>query len=142
LNFNSYSPNGFSVGIEGGREGVIIDLGTPEELKGKYGYSETVGGGQGFASIDVKSGKALILKDYKSGKLQELTNSAELFRSPSDETASVPVKLGHVYLLRITDTSDKTFEMFAKVLVVAYTPGESVTVRWQVMSSSSATAKL
>jgi len=44
--------------------------------------------------------------------------------------------------MRITDRHDKSFEMFAKVLVVAYTPGESVTVRWQVISDSSATAKL
>ena len=142
LNFNSYSPNGFSVGIEGGRRGVIIDLGTPEELKGKYGYSESVGGGQGFASIDVRDGKALILKDYRTGRRQEIGESAQLFRVPSDRSASVPVKLGHVYLMRITDRHDKSFEMFAKVLVVAYTPGESVTVRWQVISDSSATAKL
>src|SRR5690348_8334282 len=80
LNFNSYSPNGFSVAVEGGRQGVIIDLGTPEELKGKYGYSETVGGGQGFASIDVRDGKALILKDYKKGTKQEISESAQLFQ--------------------------------------------------------------
>jgi hypothetical protein len=57
LNFHSYSPNGFSVGIEGGREGVLLDLGTQEELKVKYGYTETVGNGQGFASLTVKNGK-------------------------------------------------------------------------------------
>ena len=131
LNFDSYSPNGFSVGIEGGRQGVIIDLGTPAELKGKYGYSETVGGGQGFASIGISGGKALILKDRKTGQMQTITESAQLFRSPSGNYSSIPVKLGHVYLMRITDRNDKTFEMFAKVLVVAYTPGESVTVRWQ-----------
>jgi len=142
LNFNSYSPNGFTVGIEGGRHGVIIDLGTPEELKGKYGYSETVGHGQGFASIDVRDGKALILKDYKTGRTQEIRESAELFRAPSDSYSSIPVKLGHVYLMRITDRNDKSFEMVAKLLVVAYTPGESVTVRWQVISEKSETAKL
>lgn len=140
LNFNSYLANAFSVGIEGGRQGVILDLGTPEELKGKYGYSDTVGGGQGFASIDVKNGKALILKDYKTGKLQEIAESAQLFQSPSGNYTSVPAKLGHVYLMRITDRTDKAFEMFAKVLVVAQVPNESVTVRWQVISND-ATAK-
>ena len=141
LNFNSYSANGFSVGVEGGRQGVILDLGTPEELKGKYGYQETVGGGQGFASIDVKNGKALILKDYKSGLLQEIKESDQLFRTPSENYSSLPVKLGHVYLLRITDRNDKSYETFAKVLVVAYTPGESVTVRWQAISNNE-TAKM
>src|SRR5688572_5132997 len=54
LNFHSYAPNTFSVGVEGGRRGVILDLGTPQDLQSRYGYQETVGGGQGFASIDVK----------------------------------------------------------------------------------------
>lgn len=141
LNFNSYSANGFSVGVEGGRQGVILDLGTPEELKGKYGFNETVGGGHGFASIDVRNGKALILKDYKTRKLQEIAESAQLFRAPSDSYTSVPVKLGHVYLLRITDRHDKSYEMVAKVVVVAYLPGESVTVRWHLLSNNE-TAKL
>ncbi len=141
LNFNSYSANGFSVGVEGGKQGVILDLGTPEELKVKYGYSETVGGGQGFASINVKNGKALILKEYKSGTQQELAESAKLFQTPSENYSSIPVKLGHVYLLRITDRTDKTFEMFAKILVVALVPNESVTVRWHVISNNE-TAKL
>ena len=141
LNFNSYSANGFSVGIEGGREGVILDLGTTDALKAKYGYAETVGQGQGFASIYVKNGKALILKNYKTGELQELAQSSDLFRSPADKSTSAPVKPGHVYLLRITDKFDKAFELLAKVLVLAYMPGESVTVRWYLMSNNT-TAKL
>lgn len=141
LNFNSYVANGFSVGVEGGRVGVILDLGTPEDLVAKYGFSETVGHGQGFASIDVKNGKALILKDYKTGKLQDLAESAQLFQSPSDKSASLPVKLGHVYLLRITDTRDKAFEMLAKFIVVAHVANESVTVRWNLISKT-AMAKL
>ena len=133
LNFNSYFANGFSVGVEGGRQGVILDLGTPEQLKGKYGYLETVGAGQGFASIDVRNGKALILKDYKTGELQHLAESANLFRVP-ESLSSVPVKVGHIYLMRITDRHDKTFEQFAKLLVVAHVPGESVTIRWHLLS--------
>ena len=140
LNFDSYSANAFSVGVEGGREGVILDLGTPQELKGKYGYSETVGGGQGFASIGVRNGKALILKEYKSGELQEVAESAQLFGSPK-AVFSVPVKPGHIYLLRVTDRHDKAYEMVAKILVVAYVPGESVTVRWHLLSEAK-TAKL
>ena len=141
LNFNSYSANSFTVGIEGGKDGVIIDLGTAEQLKAKYRFQETIGKGQGFASIDVKNGKALILKDYKTGELQQLGESAQLFVSPSDKVASAPVKLGHIYLLRVTDPRDKGFEMFAKVLVVAHVPNESVTVRW-VLLANNETAKL
>lgn len=141
LNFDSYSANQFSVGVEGGRQGVIIDLGTPQELKGKYGYSETVGTGQGFASIEVRNGKALILKDYKSGQLQEMGESGQLFREPGNNYSSIPVRLGHVYLLRITDRHDKAYEMLAKLIVIAHVPGESVTVRWQLISNNE-TAKL
>jgi hypothetical protein len=141
LNFNSYSANSFSVGVEGGRQGVIIDLGTPLDLKTKYGYMETVGNGQGFASLDVVNGKALILKDYKARTLQQLTNSSELFSNWTDKTSSAAVKLGHVYLIRITDQHDKSFETVAKVLVVGYTPNESVTLRWHLLSNNQ-TAKL
>ncbi|HUR97775.1 MAG TPA: hypothetical protein VMZ26_06850 [Pyrinomonadaceae bacterium] len=135
LNFNSYSADAFKVGVEGGREGVILDLGTPEELMKKYGYTETVGQGQGFASIDVKNGKALILKDYRTGKLQDLSESAALFHV-ADKTSSAAVRLGHVYLVRITDKNDKGFEMFAKFLVVAHVPNESATIRWQVIADN------
>ena len=79
-------------------------------------------------SLDVQNGKALILKDYRTGALQELTESAELFGAPRPG-ASAAVKLGHVYLMRITDTHDGAFEMFAKVLVIAHVPNESITIR-------------
>jgi hypothetical protein len=136
LNFNSYLTNGLSVGVEGSRQGVIIDLGTAEDLKTRYGYQETVGNGQGFASIAIKNGKAMILKDFKSHQLQEMSESAPLFKSPSRSLSAVAVQTGHVYLLRITDTHDKDFELVAKLLVVGYVPNESVRVRWRVISES------
>jgi len=141
LNFNSYLANGFRVGVEGARDGVIIDLGTPDDLKTKYGYMETVGQGQGFASIDVRNGKALILKDYKTGLRQELSESGLLFKAPDRTHSALPAQPGHVYLVRITDGTDKGFELVAKFLVVAFVPNESVTIRWQLISDS-ATAKL
>src|ERR1700704_4764983 len=42
INFNSYYAEQFAVGIEGGRVGAIVDLGTADDLKKKYGYEETV----------------------------------------------------------------------------------------------------
>jgi hypothetical protein len=135
LNFNSYYAKSFSVGVEGGKQGVIIDLGTAVDLKTKYGYSETVGNGQGFASIDIANRKVLILQDYKSRKVQELAESADLFSVSPKSAASVPVKVGHIYLMRVTDNNDKSFEMFAKLLVIAHVPNESVTVRWVLMGT-------
>jgi hypothetical protein len=135
LNFNSYYQNNFSVGVEGGRQGNIIDLGTPEELQKRYGYEETVGKGQGFASIRVRNGKAMILKDYRAQTWQEISESNLLFQKPEKSLAATPTKLGHVYLLRITDRYNKDFELLAKILVIAYLPDESVTLRWQILSN-------
>jgi hypothetical protein len=130
LNFNSYSKNGFSTGVEGGRQGWILDLGTAEELQKRYGYQETVTPGQGFASIAVVDGRLSILKDYRSGSLQDLDAAKSLFDSPSS-IASVPVKLNHIYVLRIADTNDKLYEQLAKFVVLAFVPDQSVTIRWE-----------
>ena len=85
------------------------------------------------ASIIVKNAMALIAKDSRMGTLQEMAESTELFRSPEKNMSSVPVNVGHIYLLRITDPSDKTFELLAKLIVVGHVPNESVTMRWQIL---------
>ena len=132
VDFNNYVAGNFTVGVEGGRLGRIIDLGNAAELKQRYGYQETVGNGQGFASLRVEDGKVVILKDRKARTVQELRESASLFREASS-SASAPVSLGHIYLLRLTDRHDGTFQRLVKLIVIAYTPGESVTIRWQLL---------
>lgn len=138
VNFNSYSPNGLSSGIEGGRQAVLVDLGSSNDLQKKYGYTETVGHGEGFASITRKGGKILILKDYRARTLQELSESGELFGNPASSSVSLPVKTGHIYLVRITDESDKSFERVAKLLVIGFVPDQSVTFRWELLSDAKA----
>ncbi len=132
IDFNTYNEGSLTVGIEGGRVGSIVDLGSATELEKRYGYSETAGKGQGFASLRVANGKVLVLKDRRTGSEQELAESALLF-AESKKSASAPVKIGSIYLLRLTDRNDKSFERIVKLLVVGYTPNESVTIRWQVM---------
>lgn len=131
LDFNYY-PGKLTTGAEGARLGNIIDLGTASDLKSRYGYKETVGDGQGFASLSFNEGKILILKDYGSVTMQELRESEQLFQE-GNALATLPVKLGHIYLVRITDRYDKTFQRLVKFIVVAYTPDQSVTIRWQVL---------
>lgn len=63
---------------------------------------------------------------------QELKESAALLAEGA-VGATAPVKLGNIYLLRLTDRHDRTFQRIVKVMVVAYTPNESVTIRWQVL---------
>jgi hypothetical protein len=132
INFHSYQPEQFAVAIEGGRLGTIVDLGTTDDLKKKYGYEETVGGGQGFASVHVEEGEIVILKDRRAGAMQGLKESNQLFAQPTP-SANAPVKLGHIYLARITDRHVRSFQMIVKLMVIGYVPGESVTFRWQTL---------
>lgn len=137
IDFNSYAANHFAVGIEGGRIGRIIDLGTSEQLQRSYGYQETVGRGQGFASINFDGTKSLLIKGVQtqprtSAPNQELKESALLFRI-GKPSATAAIKNGHIYVVRLTDTNDQKFQLIAKIIVLSFVPGESVTIRWQVL---------
>lgn len=137
INFNGYRQKDeadmFKIAVEGGRQGIIFDLGTTDELQKKYSYTETVGKGQGFASLQVRDGKVYVLKDRRARTTQELSEPTLLFQKPSSETDTVSVKLGHIYLMRLTDRSEKNFERIVKLMVIAHVPNESVTIRWQVL---------
>ncbi len=132
INFHSYNADGLTVGVEGARQGVVIDLGSADELQKKYGYEETVGKGQGYASLRVSEGKVLIAQDRKARTTQELKET-DLFQKPSSAAQTAPVKVGHTYLMRITDHYEKGFEVMVKLLVIAHTPSEAVTFRWQIL---------
>jgi hypothetical protein len=133
IEFNSYNVGGFTVGNEGGRLGNIVDLGAADELRQKYGYEESsLATGTGFTSLRVENRKVVILKDRKAHTVQELTESKELF-SEGKALATLPVKLGHTYLVRLTDAWNKSFQLLVKIIVVAYRPDESVTIRWQIL---------
>ncbi len=131
VDFNSYNRGNFTVATEGGRIGSIIDLGNAAELKDKYRYRESsLATGQGFASIRLENSQLVILKDRET--TQPLTESQELFKE-GKTLATLPIKLGHVYLVRLTDRHDKSFQLLAKMMVVSYVPNESVTIRWQLL---------
>jgi hypothetical protein len=130
IDFGNYEADSFSVGVEGARNGSIVDLGGSGDLSRRYGYAETVGGGQGFASLAAEGSRVRILKDRKDGTFQDLTESALLFKEGRGR-ASAPVRLGNIYLVRLTDRHDKSFQRLVKFQVVAHTPNQSVTIRWQ-----------
>ena len=130
LDFGSYSPGGLSVGVEGARRGRIIDLGDAAELESRYGFRDSVGKTEGFASLHAEGGKVFVLKSSRPQRFQELKESAELF-AEGQARASAPVKVGHIYLIRITDGKDRSFQRLAKLKVISYAPGEAVTIRWQ-----------
>jgi hypothetical protein len=132
IGYGRYDRGGLSVGIEGGRLGVIIDLGDADELRGRYGFDETVEQGQSFASLHARGDKVFVLKESRPQRFQEMSESEQLF-AEGRSVASAPVKVGHIYLVRITDRHDKGFQLLAKLKVVSYVPGESVTIRWQAL---------
>ena len=83
----SYSPAGngnFVAGIESNRVAAIVDLGTPNDLRERYGFEDAENGGVGFASLRLEGGKITILQEDNSkpnqtgNRLRKVLNS---FRS-------------------------------------------------------------
>lgn len=133
LSFSLAGGGSLVTGIEANRVGAIIDLGTADELRDRYGYDDADGGGEGFASLRVQADKLVILKeDNPQEKLQPLREAQALF-SAVRPSANAPVKLGHIYLLRIADTKDSSFQLIVKLMVISYRPNEAVTLRWELL---------
>lgn len=133
LSFTTAGGGSLVTGIEAERIGVLVDLGTADELRERYGYEDADAGGEGFASLRVQEGRLMILKeDGPQEKLQPLKESSALFTT-ARPSANAPVRLGHIYLLRIEDAKDRSFQLLAKLIVIAYRPNESVTLRWELL---------
>ena len=122
-------------GIELNRQAAIVDLGTANDLRGRYGYEDAENGGVGFASLRLEGDKVTILQD-DNGKFkaswQPLQEGSKLF-SEVKSSANAPIQLGHIYLVRIVDSKDKGFQQIIKLMVIAYRPEEAVTVRWELL---------
>ena len=123
-------------GIELNRTAAMVDLGTANDLRGRYSYEDAENGGVGFASLRHEGDKVTILQD-DNGKFkaswQTLQEGSRLFTEVKS-SANAPIQLGHIYLVRIVDTKDKSFQQIVKVIVIAYRPEEAVTVRWELMN--------
>lgn len=140
LDFGTYSPNSFTVGVQGNEQGVIVDLGNALELFERYKYLDGVGKKQGFASLHVENGQVVIsgeLYDLKARvkeplRMHPLAESSMLFQK-GKTLASAPVKLGHIYLIRVIDQGSIENKLIVKLLVVEFRPSESVTFRWEVL---------
>jgi hypothetical protein len=122
-------------GIELNRVAAIVDLGTANDLRGRYGYDDAENGGVGFASLRLEGGKVMILQDNSNpAKLtwQPVQEASRLTDVKSSATA--PIHLGHIYLLRIADSRDKNSDqVVVKLMVIAYRPEEAVTLRWELL---------
>lgn len=122
-------------GIEVNRVAAIVDLGTPDELRRRYSFEESSGGGTGFASLHLnpRGDKIMVLKeDIRKAEFQPLQEGAKLFTEVAP-SATAPITLGHIYLVRIADKKDPSFQQLVKLMVIAYRPEESVTLRWELL---------
>src|SRR4030095_1652565 len=98
-----------------------------------YGFEDAPGGATGFASLHLSGDKIMILKqDLGSPEYQPLQEGPKLFTELTP-SATAPIKLGHVYLVRIADKKDPSFQQLVKLMVIAFRPEESVTLRWELL---------
>jgi hypothetical protein len=126
----SFAGSNLVVGIEADRPGAIVDLGTADELSSRNGFEDAQGGGTGFASIHLRGDKVMVLKqDLGKQEFQPLQENSKLAEVGSPVAA--PIKLGHIYLVRTADKKDKSTQQLVKLMVIAYRPDESVTLRWE-----------
>ena len=128
----SFAGSNLVTGIEIDRLAAIVDLGTTDELSNHYGFEDAPGGGTGFASLHLQGDKVMVLKqDISKQEFQPLQEGSKLTDVAPQATA--PIKLGHIYLVRIADKKDKSFQQLAKLMVIGFRPEESVTLRWELL---------
>jgi hypothetical protein len=127
----SFAGNNLIAGLEVDRLAAIVDLGTADELRDRNGFEDAQGGGTGFASLHLQGDKIVVLKqDLGKQEFQPLQEASKLFTEAGSSVAA-PIKLGHIYLVRTADKKDKSTLQIVKLMVIAYRPEESVTLRWE-----------
>ena len=128
----SFAGNNLVSGIEIERLAAILDLGTGDELSNRYGFEDSQGGGTGFASIHLQGDKVMVLKqDFRKQEFQPLLQEDAKLLAEVGSSVAAPIKLGHIYLVRIVDKKDKSTQQIVKLMVIAHRPEESVTLRWE-----------
>ena len=133
LSYILASNGSLASGIEVNRVAAIVDLGTPDELRQRYGFEEAQDGATGFASLHLAGAKIKILKqDLGRPEYQPLQEGPKLFTELTP-SANAPIKLGHIYLVRIADKKDTNFQQLVKLMVIAFRPEEAVTLRWELL---------
>jgi hypothetical protein len=133
LSYSLAGNGSFVSGIEVNRVAAIVDLGTPDQLRERYQFEDATGGGAGFASLHLDGDKILVLKeDIRKAEFQPLQEGPKLFTEVGP-SATAPIKLGHIYLVRIADKKDRNFQQLVKLIVIGYRPEEAVTLRWELL---------
>ncbi len=122
INYNIYTPGAFTVGIQGGEAGTIIDLGHDDSLAVRFGVVQTVGGGQGFAHLQLTGEETTNLPEA------DMIFTTDPFGQAAQHQSAV-VRLHHVYLVRIRDRHSDP-DLIVKLLPVYLEEEKRVTFRW------------
>jgi hypothetical protein len=132
ISFSRVGGDLLTAGAEANTAGAIIDLGTADELRARYAQDNTAG--VGFASLRIHAGKIVVqvLKEDRPQEKVEPLKEAEAL-SNVGPSPGASILLGHIYVVRIADIKDSGSQLFVKLMVIAYTPNESVTLRWQLL---------
>jgi hypothetical protein len=132
LSFNVATGGALVVGTDANRAGAIVDLGTAEEIRARYGFDNAAGAGVGFTTLRLHGDK-LAIQILKEDRPQEKVEYLKEGQALSQILPSAPVIIGHIYVLRISDAKDGGTQMVVKLMVIAYAPSETVTLRWEVL---------
>lgn len=125
--FGSYRSGYLSFSMQGGNEAHVINLGSSRELAQRYGYDETVSGGQGFASIAFRDGEITIFKE-RHESYQPLREAETLMSGFDPRENEIRPEVGHIYLARIVEDGES---VFVKLFVVAMDPDSWIVLRWE-----------
>jgi hypothetical protein len=132
LGFNPAVGGAFLIGTDANRVGAIVDLGTVDEIRARYGYDGPAGAAIGFASLRLLGEKVFVLVQ-KEDRPQEKAEPLKEAQALSQVGPGATITLGHIYVLRIADAKDGRPQLLVKVMVIAYAPNETVTLRWEVL---------
>lgn len=135
VDFEHYAPGCFSVGIQGGDQGQVIDLGDGKDLEATVNGPplETLRWRDGSV---VAEGDELLVPNpvgapeafHKVRRWLSTVLSAPALAPNVGAMASAQIKPGHVYFVRIAAKRDPT-EIVALLLVEEYEVGKRVKVR-------------
>jgi hypothetical protein len=132
LDYGTYNDDALTIALDEDDRGLMVDLGHWVEVARSLGIEEADGGGITFASISVDAGKFRVAKKHPKDSFQDLLAGRPLLSSLAGERrVNLHPVPGHIYLVRIEDHHREAPAVYAKILVVAHRPGESVVLRWE-----------
>ncbi|KAL9655467.1 hypothetical protein ABK040_011862 [Willaertia magna] len=135
----SGSDNYFEVGIQGGDTGYIVDLGEESDIRSQYGISNNVA--YVFSSIGFKDNQLQLVKSATSKDATYVPLNGTVIQALFQQQSygnKLPIRLGHVYLVRITEGASDT-RIISKFKVTMTAPSDNsgklqlITLRHQTL---------